>query len=92
MTQTNKPYTAAELSVLVEEFIIRQCSEFTLKGLYSYIIYWGMEEGRILGNQLQSKDKKRINAIIKRIVRDGRIREGNRVINSSFSDNRKANI
>ena len=42
------PYNDQELSVLVEEYITQQQSEFTLKGLYAYIAYWGMEDGRIL--------------------------------------------
>ena len=46
------PYTPSELSILVEEYITQQPSQFTLKGLCSYIVYWGMEDNRIAGHQL----------------------------------------
>ena len=36
---TPKPYTPSELSILVEEYITQQPSQFTLKELYSYIAY-----------------------------------------------------
>jgi len=74
MMKTNTPYTEAELSVLVEEYITQQRSEFTLKGLCFYIVYWGMEEKRIDGDQLTVEDKDRVNDILDRIVKDGRIR------------------
>lgn len=67
------PYTDQELSVLVEEYITHQRNEFNLKGLYSYIVYWGMEEKRIEGDQLFDTDKEKVNAILNRIVKDGRI-------------------
>lgn len=44
-----------------------------LKGLYSYIIYWGMEDKRIAGDQLTELDKGCVNGILNRIVKDGRI-------------------
>ena len=69
------PYTLQELSVLVEEYITQQRSEFTLKGLCSYIVYWGMEDGRLQSHLLPEEDKERVNGILERIVRDGRIRE-----------------
>jgi len=74
VTKNSTPYTDQELSVLVEEYITQQRKEFNLKGLYSYIVYWGMEDGRIPGDQLQPEDKVRINSILERIIRDGRIR------------------
>lgn len=67
------PYTDRELSVLVEEYITQQRSEFTLKELCAYIIYWGMEEGRIVDNRLGSEEKEKVNVILNRIVKDGRI-------------------
>lgn len=73
-TNNPTPYTDQELSVLVEEYITQQRSEFSLKGLYSYVVYWGMEDGRITGDQLQQDDKVRIHNIIDRIIREGRIR------------------
>ena len=73
MTNTPIPYTNQELSVLVEEFITQQRSEFTLKGLCSFIVYWGMEDRRITGDQLQPEDIVRVNDILDRIVKDGRI-------------------
>ena len=68
------PYTTYELSVLVEEYITQQRSRFTLRGLCSYIVYWGMEDGCIAGHQLPEADCARVSGILDRIVRDGRIR------------------
>lgn len=67
-------FTSRELSILVEEYITQQRFEFTLKGLYSYIVYWAMEDHRILGDHLRAKEKKMVRDIIDRISRDGRIR------------------
>ena len=71
---TPKPYTPSELSILVEEYITQQPSQFTLKGLCSYIVFWGMEDGRIAGHQLPAEQQQTIGHILERIVRDGRIR------------------
>ena len=71
---TPKPYTPQEISILVEEYITQQSSQFTLKGLCSYIVYWGMEDGRIAGQQLPEAVRARVSGILDRIVRDGRIR------------------
>lgn len=68
------PYTEKELAVLVEEYITQQRKEVTLKGLYSFIVYWGMEDRRIAGNQLSDADKDNVNIILNRIIKDGRIR------------------
>ena len=68
-----KPFTDQELSVLVEEYITQQHSEFPIKDLYSYIVYWAMEEHRIVGDKLQEEDKIKIGHILERITRDGRI-------------------
>lgn len=70
----NTPYTTQELSVLVEEYITQQRARFTLRGLYSYIAYWAMEEGRIAGHQLPPDVQQTVGQILERIVRDGRIR------------------
>lgn len=72
-TNNITPYTEKELAVLVEEYITQQRSEFTLKGLYSYIVYWGMEDLRIVGDRLSDADKKKLDGILKRIAKDGRI-------------------
>lgn len=69
----NTPFTTQDLSVLVEEYITQQRAEFTLRGLYAYIVYWAMEEKRIAGDQLTDADKEKVNGILKRIVKDGRI-------------------
>lgn len=66
-------YSEKEQAVLVEEYITQQRKEFTLKGLTSYIVYWGMEDKRIVGDQLTADDKNRVNNILARIVKDGRI-------------------
>lgn len=63
-----------ELAVLLEEYITQQRAEFTLKGLYAYIIYWGMEGHGIEGDQLPAVDKESVNRILERIVADVRIR------------------
>lgn len=73
-TNTPTPFADRDLAILVEEYITQQCSEFTLKGLYDYIVYWGMEDNRIAGDQLSEVDKEKVNGILKRIVKDGRIR------------------
>lgn len=73
-TNNPTPYTDQELSVLVEEYITQLRSEFALKGLISYIVYWGMEDKRIVGDRLMEADKVRVNAILNRIIKDGRIR------------------
>ena len=71
----NTPYTTHDLSVLVEEYITQLRTQFTLRGLYAYIVYWGMEEKRIAGDQLTDADKEKVNGILNRILKDGRIKE-----------------
>ena len=73
-TNNPTPYTDQELTVLIEEYITQQRAEFTLRGLYAYIVYWAMEEKRIAGDQLSDADMEKVNGILKRIVKDGRIR------------------
>ena len=71
---TPKTYTPSELSILVEEYITQQPSQFTLKGLCSYIVYWGMEDNRIAVHHLPVEQQQTVGHILERIVRDGRIR------------------
>ena len=73
-TNNITPYSEKELAVLVEEYITQQRKEFTLKGLTSYIVYWGMEDKRIIGDQLTAEDKNSVNHILYRIVKDGRMK------------------
>ncbi len=39
--------TDTELRTHVEEYITQQKSEFTLKGVCSYILYWAVEDGKV---------------------------------------------
>ena len=39
-------YIDAELRNLVEEYITQQKSEFTLKGVCSYVLYWAVDDGK----------------------------------------------
>lgn len=74
-------YTDQHLRILIEEFIAMQRSEFTFKGVCSYILYRAMEEEKTTGskiyesNQLEQKDSERVSNILKKIVREGRITE-----------------
>ena len=40
--QVSVTYTDAELRNLVEEYITQQKSEFALKGVCSYVLYWAV--------------------------------------------------
>lgn len=74
-------YTNDELRLLVEEYLSMQKTNFSLKGICSYALYWAMEEGRTEearntiyeSNQLQESDCQRIRQILESIVKDGRI-------------------
>ena len=74
-------YTDAELRNLVEEFLIQQKSEFSLKSVCSHVLYWAMEDGRmakpqgiLLGvKELQPSDQERVRRMLESIVHDGRI-------------------
>lgn len=74
-------YSNDELRILVEEYLSMQKTDFSLKGVCSYALYWAMEEGRtgeasntIYGSsQLQENDCQRIRQILESIVKDGRI-------------------
>lgn len=78
--QVSVTYTGAELRNLVEEYITQQKSEFTLKGVCSYVLYWAIEEGKLFDtegliqcNELQSSDQERIRCILTKIANEGRI-------------------
>ena len=73
-------YTDAELRNLVEEYITQQKSEFTLKGVCSYVLYWAVEDGKaadgksqVVSPELSSGDQERIRIILDAIIADGRI-------------------
>ena len=73
-------YTDSELRNLVEEYITQQKSEFTFKGVCSYILYWAVEDGKVAdGNNLIQSDKliqtvqDKVMSILKSIMADGRI-------------------
>lgn len=81
-TQTNPiavKYSDSKLRILVEEFITMQKHEFTFKDLCSYVLYWAKEEGKTAktglyeSNQLDAKDCDRLNQILEKVVREGRI-------------------
>ena len=74
-------YSDAELRNLVEEFLIQQKSEFSLKSVCSYVLYWAMEDdclakpqGTLLEvKELQTGDQDRVRGALESIVRDWRI-------------------
>lgn len=73
-------YTDTELRNLVEEFIAQQKTEFTLKGVCSYILYWAVEDGKVADGQsliesdeMQTRDQDRVKRILETIIADGRI-------------------
>ena len=72
-------YTDANLRILVEEYIAMQRSEFTLKGVCTYILYRAMEDDKTANNgiyesnQLEQKDSKRVSVILDKIATEGRI-------------------
>lgn len=73
-------YTDQQLRILIEEFIAMQRSEFSFKGVCSYILYRAMEEGRTANNgiyesdQLEQKDCERVSAVLKKILAEGRLK------------------
>lgn len=84
MTNNNKPvsvtYTDAELRNLIEEYITQQKTEFTLKGVCSYILYWAVEDDKVAqgnslieSNEISNADQKRVKRILEAVVADGRI-------------------
>lgn len=79
--QVSVTYTDSELRNLVEEYITQQKSEFTLKGVCSYILYWAVEDGKVAdgnnlieSNELQACDQVRLKTILDAIIADGRIK------------------
>lgn len=80
-TPISVTYTDAEQQNLVEEYITQQKSEFTLKGVCSFILYCAVEDHRVVcpegglceANALQPEDQRRIKSILHDIVTDGRI-------------------
>lgn len=73
-------YTDYELRNLVEEYITQQKSEFTLKGVCSYVLYWAVEDDKVADtnvliecNELSGIDQERIKKILDAISVDGRI-------------------
>ena len=79
MNAISVTYTDHQLRILIEEFIAMQRSEFTFKGVCSYILYRAMEEKRTASNglfessQLKQKDGARVSDILKKIIVEGRI-------------------
>lgn len=83
MIMTDNPvsvtYTDAELRNLVEEYITQQKSEFTLKGVCSYILYWAVEDDKVADSKvliessaLSYDDQYRIWRILDVVIADGR--------------------
>ena len=73
-------YTDAELHNPVEEYITQQKSEFTLKGMCSYILYWAVEDDKVAqckslieSDEMQTSDQERIKKVLNAIIADGRI-------------------
>ena len=84
MIINNKPvsvvYSNAELRNLVEEYITQQKSEFTLKGVCSYVLYWAVEDDKvaqgdslIVSNAISNADQQRVKRLLEAVVTDGRI-------------------
>lgn len=79
MNPISVTYSDQQLHILIEEFIAMQRSEFTFKGVCSYILYRAMEEERTVGskiyesNMLESKDCDRVSGILEKIVGEDRI-------------------
>lgn len=68
--QVSVTYTDSELRNLVEEYITQQKSEFTLKGVCSYILYWAVEDGKVAaGKKLLESDE--LNPIEQERVKGG---------------------
>ena len=73
-------YTNAEFRNLVEKYITQQKSKFTMKGVFSYILYWAVEDGKetecnkpIESDELQQSDQERVKRFLEAVVADGRI-------------------
>lgn len=73
-------YSDTELRNLVEEYITQQKNVFTLKGVCSYVLYWAVEDGKVVNNskliegyELNSEDQERVIKVLDAIITDGRI-------------------
>ena len=73
-------YSDSELRNLVEEYITQQKSEFTLKCVCSYILYWAVEDGKVVegenlleSGEMQTSDQDRVKRFLETIIADGRI-------------------
>lgn len=78
--QVSVTYTDAELRNLVEEYFTQQKSGFTLKGVCSYVLYWAVEDSKVVdgkklieSDELQQSDHERVYRILEAVVADGRI-------------------
>lgn len=84
MTNSNNTisvtYSDEKLRIIVEEFITMQKADFTFKSLCSYVLYRAMEEektgntGLYESNQLSPLDCERLSLILKKIIKEKRIR------------------
>ena len=85
MTNNNNPvsvtYSESELRNLVEEYITQQKSEFTLKGVCSYVLYWAVEDDKVAqsnslieSNAISKADQERVKRILVAIIADSRIK------------------
>lgn len=74
-----------------------QRSEFTFKGVCSYILYRAMEEGKTIGNiiyesnQLKAENCASVSAILRKIISEGRIATKDTKI-ESFTDKTRFEI
>ncbi len=78
--QVSVTYSDSELRNLVEEYITQQKSGFTLKGVCSYVLYWAVEDSKVVeekklieSDELQQSDQERVKRILEAVVADGRI-------------------
>lgn len=78
--QISVTYTDSELRILVEEYITQQKSEFTLKGVCSYILYWAAVDRKVVAekdliesDELHTSDQERVKIVLDAIITDGRI-------------------
>ena len=75
-------YSDEKLRILVEEYITQQKTEFTFRGVCSYILFRAMEEERTKNNglyesnELAQVDCERVSEILKKIVCEGRLTAG----------------
>lgn len=73
-------YSDSELRNLVEEYITQQKNEFTLKGICSYVLFWAVEDTKVVegkklieSGELHTSDQERVKQILEAVVADGRI-------------------